>query len=295
VGKLMSYDRQPTASKGLKPVARVVDPALSAEARTELLRKIRLSTGDDAGGAGCSGVGFSILSAITLFILHFVIGLSWWWMIASVLPALIGFVAASALSARLDDRDHSHFVEASDLDNSSHQLMFRAQEAIRSVLGSGVYANNSLDDAVKESTLRRHEWEIAIALRKISRLGSEHEASRKGAPPGPMTASVLNSHRHALTLAVNATESRIKALEQYAAELKKADAADRDWRTALKASGRNEQYLDLIAATAADEHAIAEIRGLTEQAAAAAEVFREHLYQASLAAQALVLPTALQN
>jgi len=110
-----------------------------------------------------------------------------------------------------------------------------------------------------------------------------------------MTVAVLDSHRRALTLAANATESRINALEHYAAELKKADAAERDWRAALKASGRNEQYLDLIAATAADEHAIAEIKGLTEQAAAAAQVFREHLYEASLAAQALVLPTTPQT
>ena len=57
-----------------------------------------------------------------------------------------------------------------------------------------------------------------------------------------MTAAVLDSQRHALTLATNATKSRISALEHYAAELKKADAAERDWRAALKASGRNDQY-----------------------------------------------------
>jgi hypothetical protein len=101
---------------------------------------------------------------------------------------------------------------------------------------------------------------------------------------------VLNSQRRALTLATDATTSRISALERYAAELKAADAAENDWRAALKASDRNDQYLDLIAETVADEHAIAEIKGLTEQAASAAQVFREHLHQASLAAQALDLP-----
>ena len=36
---------------------------------------------------------------------------------------------------------------------------------------------------------------------------------------------------------------------------------ERDWRAAVKASDRNDQYLDLIARTAADEHAITEIQG----------------------------------
>jgi hypothetical protein len=92
-------------------------------------------------------------------------------------------------------------------------------------------------------------------------------------------------------LATNATTSRIDALERYAEEIEMADAAERDWRAAVKASGRNDQYLDLIARTTADEHAIAEIQGWTVQASAAAQVFREHLHQASLAAEALALPT----
>lgn len=292
----MSYYLQPTDGGDLKPVDLVVDPTMSAEARARLIQKIQLYNSNDAFDAAWGGIAFSVLFAIILLIIHFVVGLSWWWMIVSALPAiLIGFAIVPALSVRLDSRDYSHFVQESDLDESSCELMFRAQDAIRTALRSGVYADNSLDDAVKESTLRRHEWEIAIALRKISRLRSEHNASRKGGSLGPMTAAVLDSQRRALTLATNATESRISALEHYAAELKKADAAERDWRAALKASGHNEQYLDLIAATAADEHAIAEIKGLSEQAAAAAQVFREHLYEASLAAQALVLPTTPQT
>ena len=49
-------------------------------------------------------------------------------------------------------------------------------------------------------------------------------------------------------------------------------------------SGLNDRYLDLVARTAADEHASAEITGLTEQAAAAAQVFGGSLYQATMAA-----------
>jgi hypothetical protein len=66
---------------------------------------------------------------------------------------------------------------------------------------------------------------------------------------------------------------------------------ERDWRAAVKASDRNDQYLYLIARTAADEHAITEIQGWTDQASAAAQVFGEHLHQASLAAESLNLPS----
>ena len=270
----------------IKPVALVVDPSMSAEARGQLVRKIN----NDADlPAGC-GFMLSVLGAITLIILHFAIGLSWWWMFASALPTLIGGALTAGRNSQLDKLDDSHFVRPSDLDKSSSKLLFRAQDAIGTILESGVNARNSLDRAAEELELRRHEWDVAKALRKISKLRSELEASTQDGSPGPATADVLNSQHRALTLATDATTSRISALERYAAELKAADAAESDWRTALKASDRNDQYLDLIAGTAADEYAIAEIKGLTEKAAAAAQVFRDHLHQASLAAQALDLP-----
>lgn len=290
------YDSlKPRGGENLKPVAQVVDPSMSPEARSRLMRKIENSDSHKGREALVAGFVWSTIGVIILIILITDGGVSWWWIFASALPILIGIASKRALSGKLDDRDYSHFVRASDLDKSSRELLFRAQQAIRSALRSGVYANNSLDHAVRESDLRRYEWEVAVALRKISKLRSESEASTEDGLLGPMTAAVLDSQRHALTLATDATTSRITALEHYAAELNMADAAERDWRAAMKASGRNDPYLDLIAETAADELAIAEIKGLTEQAAVAAEVFREHLYQVSLAAQALVLPTKSQD
>jgi hypothetical protein len=145
---------------------------------------------------------------------------------------------------------------------------------------------------ITEATLRRHEWEIAASLREISKLRAEHGGDDA---PGPMTAAVLDTQHRALALATDSVTGRISKLELCAAELERADAADRDWRAAVKASGRNDQYLDLVARTAADEHAIVEISDLAEHASAAVQVFREHLGQASLAAQALVLPPAADD
>ena len=272
----------------LKPVTLVMDPSMSAEARRQLVRKIN---SDAYLPAGC-GLMLSVFGTITLIILHFATGLSWWWMFAGVLPTLIGGALTAERSSQLDKLDDSHFVRPSDLDKSSRKLLFRAQDAIRTALGSGINAGNSLGRVAEELELRRHEWDVAKALRKISKLRSELEASAKDGTAGPVTADVLNSQRRALTLATNATTSRISALERYAAELKAADAAESDWRASLKASDRNDQYLDLIAGTAADDYAIAEINDLTEHVAAAAQEFRDHLHQASLAAEALDLPAS---
>jgi hypothetical protein len=105
-----------------------------------------------------------------------------------------------------------------------------------------------------------------------------------------MTDAVLESHRRALALAQEATTSRVCALERYAVQVRVADAARLDWQSALKIAGLNDRYLDLLARTAADEQAIAEITSLTEQASAADEAFRESLHLATIAAEALVLP-----
>ena len=69
-----------------------------------------------------------------------------------------------------------------------------------------------------------------------------------------------------------------------------ARSAFQDWQDALRISNLNDKYLDLVARTAADEHAVSEISGLTAQAAAAAQAVRESMRQVSLAAAALVLP-----
>ena len=101
-----------------------------------------------------------------------------------------------------------------------------------------------------------------------------------------MAAAVLDSQQRAITLARDATEARVGALESYAVQVQAADEAQQDFLSALRLSALNSQYLDLVARTAAGEHALAEITGLTEQAVTAAEVFRGSLHQAALAAEA---------
>jgi hypothetical protein len=177
----------------------------------------------------------------------------------------------------------------SALDRMSRELLIRAQTAIDSAIDSVADDAVESPDIVTEPTLRWHEWQIAVALRDITDLRAEHEYNAT-ASAGPMTDSVLEPQRRALQLAQDAIEARVTALERYAAEVRAASSALRDWQDALRISNLNDRYLDLVAHTSADEHAVTEITGLTDQAAAAAQTVRESMRQVGLAAAALALP-----
>jgi hypothetical protein len=185
-------------------------------------------------------------------------------------------------------RDRDEVVVPSSLDAVSRLLLMRAQDAIRSALESGP-DEADLPEIVAESTLRSHEWQIAVALRDITELRAEHDINA-AASAGPMTDAVLAPQQRALQLAHDAIVSRVTALERYAAEMRTAGTTYRDWQDALRLSHLNDRYLDLVARTAADEHAVTEISDLTERATEAARAFRETVGQVSQAAAALALP-----
>jgi hypothetical protein len=175
------------------------------------------------------------------------------------------------------------------LELGCRKLLQRAQRAITTIVNSQVYADD-LQTAVQESVLRRHEWEIAVPLREISELLLDLASSYAGGTAGPMTTAILISQNRAISLARDATTARVLALELLAAQVAIAEAARRDWETAHRMAANNDKYLDLVARTAADQHATVEITGLAEQAGEASRAFRETLQQATLAAEALALP-----
>jgi hypothetical protein len=169
------------------------------------------------------------------------------------------------------------------------RLLSRAQRAIATIVTSQVYTGD-LQAALEEPVLRRHEWQIAVALRDITELLLELVSGYGGGAAGPMTTAILLSQNRAISLARDATTARVLSLEILAAQVAAADAARRDWETAHRMAANNDKYRDLVARTAADQHATMEITGLAEQAAEAAQALRETLQQATLAAEALALP-----
>jgi len=186
-------------------------------------------------------------------------------------------------------RHRDQVVVPSPLDRASRGLLIRAQTAISSALDPVVDDEEQPPDILDEPALRWHEWQIAVAMRDVTDLRAEHEFNA-AASAGPLTDSVLGPQQRALQLAEDGIESRVAALERYAAEVFAARSAFRDLADALRISDMNDQYLNLVARTAADEHAITEISGLTTQATAAALAARESMRQVGLAAAELALP-----
>jgi hypothetical protein len=184
-------------------------------------------------------------------------------------------------------RDRELIVVPSTLDRLSRELLLRVQKAIIAALDSEAGAIS--DDAVPENTLLEHEWEIAVALRDITDLRAEHEMNA-AASVGPLTNAVLKSQEGALAQAQQAISARVSELERYADSVSAAGTAYRDWQDALRVADLNDMYLDLVARTAADEYAVAEISGLTERAAAAQTTFQQAVQKVSLAAAALEFP-----
>jgi len=186
-------------------------------------------------------------------------------------------------------RQRDRVVSPLALELECRKLLQRAQRAIATIVTSRVYAGD-LRGAVEEPVLRQHEWEIAVALREITELLLDLVSSYGGGTAGPMTAAVLVSQNRAISIARDATTARVLALELLAAQVAAAEAARRDWETSHRMAANNDRYLDLLARTAANQRATAEITGLAEQAAEAAQAFRETLQRATLAAEALALP-----
>jgi hypothetical protein len=171
------------------------------------------------------------------------------------------------------------------LELGCRELLQRAQRAIAAIVTSRVYAGD-LRGTVEESVLRQHEWEIALSLREITELLLDLVASNAGGAPGPLTAPVLISQNRAISIARDGTTGRVLALELLAAQVAVAEAARRDWETAHLMAANNDKFLDLVARTAADQHATVEITDLAD----ATQMVREALQRATQAAEALALP-----
>lgn len=251
-----------------------------------------LIPGGSSGGARPATVWCWLL-AVVCMILVFVgpppIGWGGWLAAAAALA-----VAAGAAQRRASRRDRrlarSKVIFPENLDEPCRALLGRGQRAIDTIANSKVRAAGLLEHPVRDEQLCQHEWEIAGKLREITSLRSLLAANAQRSPAGPMTADVLRAQRRAIELAQEATAARVVALERYAEQVTAADDADRDWQQAVKLSEFNDKYLDLVARTASDEHAIGEITGLTRQLAIAARARQDRLREADLAARVLALP-----
>jgi hypothetical protein len=190
------------------------------------------------------------------------------------LQAALSSSSATRVPAEAAVRTPQERLDDDGLDPPSRALLRRAQDAIRAVTSSEVCRADLLDRAAVSTALAGQESDITWALHGQARI----RARRAGLTPasaGPMTAAVSTSQMQAERAAESSLAARVEALERYAAEVAMADAAYRDWRQAARLAELHGQHLDMLARTAADEHGIAEIETMSQQARAVTHALRE--------------------
>jgi hypothetical protein len=168
---------------------------------------------------------------------------------------------------------HGRYLTGADFDARSRVLLRRSQDAVDAVTSSEVYRAGLLDEGV---ALAGQEWDIALALREQGRLRARR-AELSAANAGAVTTALLDRQLQAAELADASVAARVAALERYAAEVREADAAYQDWQQAAALAELSGQHLDMLARTAADEHGIAEIQAMSQQARAVRLALRELL------------------
>jgi hypothetical protein len=205
-------------------------------------------------------------------------------------PGYDVFDPSLSISSRVNSSlSPDQVVRFAALDKSLQQLLTRAQLAINEVLNCKVYAENQLQQAVTEPTLRRHEWAIAVNAREITSLMADQARMRKShavESPGPLTEAVLKAQQGALQKKLESVVPLVKSLENYAKHVKAADLARRDWQAAAELAKLNPRFSNLVAGTAADELYLQEVHDMTEEAT----IFHQSLLRANLAAAPLLLP-----
>jgi hypothetical protein len=171
---------------------------------------------------------------------------------------------------------HGRYLTGADFDARSRVLLRRAQDAVDIVTSSEVYLTGLVDRPAIAVALAGQEWDIAVALREQARLRAKR-AELPEISAGTAAAALLDRQLQAAALAEASIVGRVEALEAYAAEVREADVAYRDWQQAAALAELSDQHLDMLARTAADEHGIAEIEAMSQQARAVRLAFRDLL------------------
>ena len=165
---------------------------------------------------------------------------------------------------------HGRYLTSADFDARSRFLLRRVQDAIDAVISSEICRAGLLDRAAAGAALSWQEWDVALTLREHARLrASRSELS--AASIGSLPACVVQ----AAEFADASIARRIEAVERYAAEVGRVDAAYRNWQQQAARAELTRQHLDMLARTAADEQGIAEVEVMSREASAIDLALRE--------------------
>ncbi|WP_346040885.1 hypothetical protein [Actinomadura chokoriensis] len=207
-----------------------------------------------------AGAGFGFVPLLVWL----VAGLEMFLTVAIALGALVAVVGFAMLRVenphRLARKHHGRYYLADDFDEESLGYIERARAAIAAISGSEIGRAGLLDDVANAVTLPRQEWEIARTCAELTRVKRQIEKVRS---KHASLTKVIEPQRRALETAAEATERRIAALERYADRTKAADAQYREWEAFKEIEEIEADVRELLAQTAQDDLAVAEIDRLS--------------------------------
>lgn len=181
-------------------------------------------------------------------------------------------------------------VDPDTLPEEARTLLARAQHAQDTVLHSAVHREGLLDSQRNTLLLPAQEWDIARSLREYGRLVAQEPAE----PESERVATLLRARRRELALTLAGVERRVVALETYARETVRADSRYAERRQLAALEGSSSEVLDLLAHTARDDLAVAELESMTGEVDSVAPLFTDALESARLAA-VTALPRAVDT
>lgn len=178
-----------------------------------------------------------------------------------LLVAVFGYVGLRRENPhRLAVKHHGRYYTADDFDERTLTYLKRARRAIRTVLNSRIGRAGLLDDVANAVMLPRQEWEIARTCAELNRI--ERQISMVASKNAGLS-GLLDEQRRALEVSVEAVERRVAALEQYADRTKAANAAYREYEAIKQIEEIQTDIQELLARTARDDLAVAEIDRLS--------------------------------
>ncbi|MEV4751301.1 hypothetical protein AB0K21_33475 [Streptosporangium sp. NPDC049248] len=188
---------------------------------------------------------------------------------------------------RLAVEHGDRFILPEDLDADCGDLLRRAQDATKTVLDSRINQAGLLDTIDNMVTLPAQTWQIATRLVRLSKLRAEHHRLVPDAPP-PEVAEAFTPYVGALKAAESSLTRRIRALEGYARQVRRADGLYLAHRQLQVLAERTPQYEALVAETAEDAPAVPDLERLTEQAQQIRKLFHRSIDEARDAARHLL-------
>lgn len=177
---------------------------------------------------------------------------------------------------------HTHadrYVLPHDLDHPCQMLLGRAQNAVAAILASHVHRAGLIDSIDNRVSLPEEIWQIAHRLRRLSAMHAEHrKLVPRDLPPGLEDA--FKPYTTALDAAWTSLTRRVRQLEKYAKQVRKADEVYHTHARLEAMAARTPDYQQLIADTVRDDLARRHIKELAEQTAQMRAQFEESLVQA---------------